>query len=169
LKAAGATPEWREDELELELKVNGRLSRLDVDPHSTLLDVLRRDLMLTGTKRGCDEGECGACTVLVDGQAVDSCIVAAMSVNGSDIETVEGLADAAGGLSPLQAAFADSGAVQCGFCTPGFLMTLTARLREGVLAEETPIRDAIAGNICRCTGYSQIVEAVRSATGLRRE
>ena len=154
--------------MQLELTVNGRAERLDVDPHVTLLDIVRRDLMLTGTKRGCDEGECGACTVLVDGQAVDSCIVAAMSVNGASVETVEGLAKSGGDLSPLQAAFVNSGAVQCGFCTPGFLMTLTARFREGGLVDEETIREAVAGNICRCTGYSQIVEAVRTANQERR-
>lgn len=150
--------------MQLELTVNGRTERLEVDPHATLLDVLRRDLMLTGTKRGCDEGECGACTVLVDGQAVDSCLVAALSVNGAAVETVEGLDSADAGLSRLQRGFIEAGAVQCGFCTPGFLMTLTARLREAGPLDEQEIRDAVAGNICRCTGYSQIVEAVRLAT-----
>ncbi len=149
--------------MQLELSVNGRPVRLDVDPHATLLDVLRRDLLLTGTKRGCDEGECGACTVLVDGQAVDSCITAALSVNGCAIETVEGLAGPAGELDRLQLGFVKAGAVQCGFCTPGFLMTLTAYLRENPAPAPDQIREAIAGNICRCTGYSQIIEAVRAA------
>jgi aerobic-type carbon monoxide dehydrogenase small subunit (CoxS/CutS family) len=150
--------------MQLDLTVNGRPARLEADPHATLLDVLRRDLLLTGTKRGCDEGECGACTVLVDGQAVDSCIVAALSVNGSAIETVEGLARPDGELSALQQGFVEAGAVQCGFCTPGFLMTLSARLREEPPLDEERVREAVAGNICRCTGYSQIVEAVRIAT-----
>lgn len=149
--------------MDLDLSVNGRPVHLDVDPHATLLDVLRRDLLLTGTKRGCDEGECGACTVLVDGQAVDSCIVAALSVNGSSIETVEGLAGRDGTLDSLQEGFVQTGAVQCGYCTPGFLMTLTAYLREHREPEAGEVRQAIAGNICRCTGYSQIIEAVRRA------
>jgi aerobic-type carbon monoxide dehydrogenase small subunit (CoxS/CutS family) len=149
--------------MDLELSVNGRRVQVDVEPHATLLDVLRHDLLLTGTKRGCDEGECGACTVLVDGQAVDSCIVAALSVNGLTIETVEGLAEPDGALSRLQQLFLETGAVQCGFCTPGFLMTATAYLRGDPSPEPDRIRGAIAGNICRCTGYSPIVEAVRLA------
>jgi len=149
----------------LDLSVNGVRARLDIEADATLLDVLRGDLQLTGTKRGCDEGECGACTVLVDGQAVDSCIVAAHSVNGCAIETVEGLARAGGGLDRLQRGFIKTGAVQCGFCTPGFLMTLTAYLREHPSPTADEIRGAVAGNICRCTGYAQIVEAVRASTG----
>jgi aerobic-type carbon monoxide dehydrogenase small subunit (CoxS/CutS family) len=138
-----------------------------VPPHRTLLDVLRDDLRLTGTKRGCDEGECGACTVLVDGKAVDACILAALSVNGARVETVEGLAGPNGELGRLQRAFIEAGAVQCGFCTPGFLMTLTAFLRGRRSATPDEIREAIAGNICRCTGYSQIVEAVQMALATR--
>src|SRR5882762_6286403 len=111
--------------MQLELSVNGVPTRLDIEAHATLLDALRDDLRLTGTKRGCDEGECGACTVLVDGQAVDSCIVAALSVNGGRIDTVEGLGTTGGELDRLQRGFIEAGAVQCGFCTPGFLMTLT--------------------------------------------
>ena len=151
--------------MQIELSVNGVPTRLDIEAHATLLDVLRGDLELTGTKRGCDEGECGACTVLVDGQAVDSCIVAAHSVNGCAIETVEGLARARGALDRLQRGFIKAGAVQCGFCTPGFLMTLTAYLREHPAPTPDEIREAVAGNICRCTGYSQIVEAVRASVG----
>ncbi len=148
----------------LDLSVNGSPAHLDVDPHATLLDVLRRDLHLTGTKRGCDEGECGACTVLVDGQAVDSCIVAALAVNGCAIETVEGLARPGGELDRLQQGFVEKSAVQCGFCTPGFLMTLTAYLRDNPSPSPDQVRSAISGNICRCTGYAQIVEAVLAAT-----
>ncbi len=151
--------------MQIEISVNGVPARLDIEAHATLLDVLRGDLELTGTKRGCDEGECGACTVLVDGQAVDSCIVAAHSVNGCAIETVEGLARARGALDRLQRGFIKAGAVQCGFCTPGFLMTLTAYLREHPAPTPEEIREAVAGNICRCTGYSQIVEAVRASIG----
>ena len=154
--------------MELQLSVNGVARRLEVDPHATLLDVLREDLLLTGTKRRCDEGECGACTVLVDGRAADSCILAALSVNGCEVETVEGLGGPDGELDALQQAFIESGAVQCGFCTPGFLMTLTAFLRDNPTPTPEEIRSAIAGNICRCTGYSQIVEAVARAAGAAR-
>jgi carbon-monoxide dehydrogenase small subunit len=149
--------------MELRLTVNGAARTLDVRPHATLLQVLRDELGLLGSKEGCDEGECGACTVLVGGESVDSCIVAALSVHGREVETVEGLAGPDGELSPLQHAFVDAGAVQCGFCTPGFLMTLTAFLRENPDPSDDEIRTAIAGNICRCTGYTQILEAVRAA------
>jgi carbon-monoxide dehydrogenase small subunit len=145
--------------VELRLTVNGVEHALEILPHATLLQVLRNELALTGTKEGCDEGECGACTVLVDGEAVDSCLVAALSVAGAEVETVESLATG-GVLSPLQRAFIDAGGAQCGFCTPGFLMTLTAFLRENPHPSEHEIRNAVAGNICRCTGYSQIFEAV---------
>jgi carbon-monoxide dehydrogenase small subunit len=154
--------------VKLKVTVYGQSRTLDVRPHATLLQVLRDDLGLTGTKEGCDEGECGACTVLVDGQAVDSCIVAALSVAGSEVETVEGLAGPEGELAPLQRAFVEAGGVQCGFCTPGFLVTLTAFLRENPSPSREEIRDAIAGNICRCTGYTQIVEAVLAAAGSQR-
>jgi len=150
--------------MELRISVNGVSEVVQVDPHATLLDVLRDNLRLTGTKRGCDEGECGACTVLVDGQAVDSCIVAALSVNDGRIETVEGLGSEGGELDRLQRGFVEAGAVQCGFCTPGFLMTLTTFIREHPTPTGDEIRTAIAGNICRCTGYSQIVDAVLRAT-----
>jgi carbon-monoxide dehydrogenase small subunit len=152
--------------LELTITVNGKETRLDVGPHATLLSVLRDDLGLTGAKEGCDEGECGACTVLVDGEAVDSCLLAALAVGGAEIRTVEGLSDEKGRLSALQRGFIEAGGVQCGFCTPGFLMTLTAFLEENPSPTEREIRLAISGNICRCTGYTQIIEAVRSAAGL---
>lgn len=151
--------------VELNLTVNGRVQAADVPPDATLLEALRDELGLIGTKEGCDEGECGACTVLVDGQAVDSCLVLALSVGGSEIRTVEGLAGPDGRLSPLQEAFVAAGGVQCGFCTPGFLMTLTAFLEENPSPTEDEIRTAIAGNICRCTGYTQIVEAALVAAG----
>jgi carbon-monoxide dehydrogenase small subunit len=146
------------------MMVNGEPHILDVPGHATLLEVVRDQLGLTGTKEGCNEGECGACTVLVNGQAVDSCLVMALAANGAEIETVEGLAAPDGTLSPLQRAFVETGGVQCGFCTPGFLMTLTAMLRENPEPTEDEIRAAVAGNICRCTGYTQIVQAVRQAT-----
>ncbi|TMD21211.1 MAG: (2Fe-2S)-binding protein [Chloroflexi bacterium] len=153
--------------MELSITVNGAPHVIDVRPHATLLSVLRDSLFLTGTKRGCDEGECGACTVLVDGYAADSCIVAALSVNGSRVDTVEGLGGQHGDLDGLQRGFVEAGAVQCGFCTPGFLMTLTAFMRENPNPAADEVRMAIAGNICRCTGYSQIVDAVRIAVANR--
>jgi aerobic carbon-monoxide dehydrogenase small subunit len=149
--------------LELRFIVNSEARSLDVPAHATLLDVLRDQLGLTGAKEGCNEGECGACTVLMDGKAVDSCLVMALGAAGSEIRTVEGLAGADGTLSALQRTFVEAGGVQCGFCTPGFLMTLTALLEENPDPTENEIRLAVAGNICRCTGYTQIVEAVRSA------
>ena len=148
--------------VELGIIVNGQEFALDIPAHTTLLQVLRDELGLTGAKEGCNEGECGACTVLVDGAAVDSCLMMALAVAGSEITTVEGLADA-GRLTRLQAAFVEQGGVQCGFCTPGFLMTLTAMIEESDVPTDQEIRTAVAGNICRCTGYSQIVEAVREA------
>jgi carbon-monoxide dehydrogenase small subunit len=148
--------------LELRFIVNGEARSLDVPAHVTLLGALRDQLGLTGAKEGCNEGECGACTVLMDGQAVDSCLLMAHAAAGSEIRTVEGLADTDGTLSTLQRALVEAGGVQCGFCTPGFLITLTALLEENPDPTEDEIRMALAGNICRCTGYTQIVEAVRS-------
>lgn len=153
--------------MELSITVNGRSWRGEVDPHATLLHVLREHLILTGTKEGCNEGECGACTVLVDGRPVHSCIRAAMAVNGSEVRTVEGLAGPAGELSPLQQAFVEKGAVQCGFCTPGFLIVLTALLEANSSPTEEEVRRAIDGNICRCTGYSAILDAVMAVAGHR--
>jgi carbon-monoxide dehydrogenase small subunit len=147
------------------LTVNGVTRTVAVAPDETLLHVLRETLHLTGTKQGCDEGECGACTVLVDGRPVDSCILPALSAAGSDVLTVEGLAGPDGLLSPIQQGFVDNFAVQCGFCTPGFLMTLTALLEEHPEPDEAQIRAALSGNLCRCTGYSTIVDAVMAATG----
>jgi carbon-monoxide dehydrogenase small subunit len=149
--------------LELRFIVNGEARSLDVPAHATLLVALREQLGLTGAKEGCNEGECGACTVLIDGKAVDSCLVMAHGAAGSEIRTIEGLAGADDTLSALQRTFVEAGGVQCGFCTPGFLMTLTALLEENPDPTENEIRLAVAGNICRCTGYTQIVEAVRSA------
>lgn len=145
--------------MELTFKVNGRTQHLELEGHETLLDILRNELSLTGTKEGCREGECGACTVLVNGRAVDSCIYAAMAAHDADVKTVEGLAKN-GRLNSLQTAFAESGGVQCGFCTPGFLMMLTALLNKCPKPDRGQVRDALSGNICRCTGYTQIEEAV---------
>lgn len=139
--------------------VNGTALDLEVAPGETLLQTLRDRLGLTGTKEGCVEGECGACTVLVDGKPVDSCITASAALDGREVRTVEGLATE-GELAPLQKAFVEFGAVQCGFCTPGFLMTLTALLEENAHPTSAEIKESLAGNLCRCTGYRQMLDAV---------
>ena len=146
------------------LDVNGRHHRVTVPPMKRLLDVLRQDLELTGSKEGCGEGECGACSVLVDGKSVCSCLVPASQVAGARIVTVEGLARG-GRLSLLQRAFVAHGAAQCGFCTPGMLITSAELLRRsrGRVPDEAEVREALAGNLCRCTGYHRIIQAVRAA------
>lgn len=149
--------------MELTLNVNGKTRTLDVGPGASLLEVLRDDLGLTGTKEGCVEGECGACTVLIDGKPVDSCIYAVHAVGNREVTTIEGVG--AQEASPLQRAMVEAGAVQCGFCTPGFVMTLTALLAENPSPDEETIRRSLAGNICRCTGYTQIIDAVLQVTG----
>jgi carbon-monoxide dehydrogenase small subunit len=147
------------------LTVNGRPRALDVAPHHTLLEVLREDLALTGTKECCLVGECGACTVMVDGQAVDSCLVLAAEMDGAQVLTVEGLAARDGTLAPLQQAFLDRGAVQCGFCIPGQLMAAHALLAEVPHPTRPEIEEGLAGNYCRCACYEQIFEAVEQAAG----
>ena len=151
--------------MDLELTVNGRHITVAVEPDETLLHVLRERLSLTGTKEGCDEGECGACTVMVDDRPLNSCLLPAMAVAGAQVVTVEGLAGSDGLLSPLQQAFVDNFAVQCGFCTPGLLVTLTALLAGNPEPSEDEIRTALVGNLCRCTGYAAIIDAVMAATG----
>jgi carbon-monoxide dehydrogenase small subunit len=148
--------------IEISFMLNGKPQRLDVPPNLTLLDLLREEIGLTGTKRGCEVGECGACTVLLDGRAVNSCLVLAPQVAGREVLTVEGLAPL-GTLRPLQEAFHDHGAVQCGFCTPGMLMSAKDLLDHTTGPSGKEIREAIAGNLCRCTGYQQIVEAIEDA------
>jgi aerobic-type carbon monoxide dehydrogenase small subunit (CoxS/CutS family) len=149
--------------MKLEFLLNGSPLSLDIDPGLRLLDVLRDVLDLTGTKEGCGEGECGACTVLLDGLAVDSCLVMAMQVDGCRVFTVEGL-ERTGELDALQRAFIQEGAVQCGFCTPGMLMSAKALLLKTPRPTEPEIRSALAGNLCRCTGYQKIVSAVTAAS-----
>jgi len=143
------------------LTVNGEIYQLEVDHRRTLLEVLRENLGLTGTKQGCDTGECGSCTVIVDGRALLSCLTLAVSCQGKKITTIEGLSRA-GELHPLQKAFMEKGAVQCGFCTPGMILSLKALLDENPRPSEEQIKEALAGNLCRCTGYIKILEAVRS-------
>ncbi|HET6820071.1 MAG TPA: (2Fe-2S)-binding protein [Candidatus Limnocylindria bacterium] len=144
------------------LTVNGSDVEIEAPGMRRLLDALREDLGLTGTKEGCGEGECGACSVLVDGQVVDSCLVPLCQVEGASVQTVEGLAEE-GRLNLLQAAFLETGGAQCGICTPGMLMAGEAFLASGAQPSEEAIREAIAGNLCRCTGYTKIVEAIALA------
>jgi carbon-monoxide dehydrogenase small subunit len=152
--------------MDISFRVNGRDVAVDVDPVEPLLGVLRDRLHLTGTKEGCNEGECGACTVLIDGLPVDTCIYATAAAAGRAVETVEGLWDSAVGQA-VQRGFVAAGGVQCGFCTPGFVVTLAALLRATPKPSEDEVRNALAGNICRCTGYSQILDAVTVAAGER--
>ncbi|MBI4334693.1 MAG: (2Fe-2S)-binding protein [Chloroflexi bacterium] len=148
----------------LKLNVNGRVHPAYVEPWRTLLEVLRDELALTGTKMGCESGHCGACTVLIDGKAVKSCLILAYQVRGKKILTIEGLAGSGtGSLHPLQQSFLDHFAIQCGFCTPGMVMSATALLDENPEPSEDEIRKALTGNICRCTGYTKVVEAIMAA------
>ena len=142
--------------------VNGAKERLDVHPNLTLLQMLREKLALTGTKNGCEAGECGACTVIVDGEPVNSCMMLAIEADGCAILTIEGLAPE-GHLGPLQEAFVEHNAVQCGFCTPGMLMSAHALLQRNPDPSEEQIKQALVGNLCRCTGYVRIIRAVRAA------
>jgi carbon-monoxide dehydrogenase small subunit len=149
---------------EVELTVNGAVHRGSVEPRRTLADFLREDLGLTGTHLGCEHGVCGACTVLVDGEPARSCLMLAVQARGADVLTIEGLA-LGGELNPLQQAMWDSHGFQCGFCTPGFLMQITALLNESPDPTEAEIREALSGNLCRCTGYESIVNGVLRAAG----
>jgi len=151
------------DEQLIAVTVNGRRHEVAVEPRRTLADVLRHDLGYTGTHLGCEHGICGACTVLVDGRPTRSCLVFGVQADDAEVETVEGLAGSDGELNPLQEAFSEHHGLQCGFCTPGFLMLATAYLRENPDPSEEEVREAVASNICRCTGYQGIVEAVRAA------
>ncbi len=158
--------------MNVRMLVNGAPVEIDVPGMRRLLDVLREDLGLTGTKEGCGEGECGACSVILDGQVVDACLVPVSQADGSTVRTVEGLAPTPGGgagdrrLDELQQAFLETGGAQCGICTPGMLMAARAYLDAGGGPDEAAIREAIAGNLCRCTGYTKIVEAIaRAAAG----
>lgn len=149
--------------VKVRFRVNARDVELDVDPMATLLDVLREQLGLTGTKKGCDVGDCGACTVLMDGKAILSCLTPVLQAAGKEIATVEGLADE-GKLHPLQEAFIECGAVQCGFCTPGMLLSAKALLDQNPGTTREAVRVAISGNLCRCTGYRKIIDAIMLAS-----
>ena len=146
--------------MSVRFSLNGRTVSAEGSGTQRLLDVLREELRLTGTKEGCGEGECGACSVLVDGEVVNSCLVAAGQVEGCEVVTVEGLASPDGKLSPLQQAFIERGAAQCGICTPGMLLAAHALLRENARPSADEVRVALAGNLCRCTGYTKIIDAV---------
>ncbi|MGD8462653.1 MAG: (2Fe-2S)-binding protein [Anaerolineae bacterium] len=152
----------------IEITVNGERECLDIPSNMTLLQMLRDRLALTGTKNGCEAGECGACTVLVDGEPVNSCMMLAVEADGREILTVEGLA-VKGELSPLQQAFMDHNAVQCGFCTPGMLMTATALLQRNPHPTEDEIKEALVGNLCRCTGYVRIIQAIQAVARMGGE
>ncbi|MEE9279707.1 MAG: (2Fe-2S)-binding protein [Myxococcota bacterium] len=152
----------------LRLRVNGREHALEVEPDRLLLDCLRDDLELTGTKEGCGTGSCGACSVLMDGQLVSSCLVLAVSAEGREIVTIEALA-CNGELHPVQAAFVERGGLQCGFCTPGMVLATAALLDVNPDPSEDEIKDWLMGNLCRCTGYYKILESVRTAAARARE
>ena len=147
------------------LIVNGLPYEREVEPRRTLLELLREDFELTGTKEGCGLGECGTCTVLLDGRPVKSCIALAVQANGKEVTTIEGLEKPDGTLHPVQQSFIDHGAIQCGFCTPGMVLSAKALLEENSRPTELEVRRAIAGNLCRCTGYQKIVEAILAVAG----
>jgi len=149
------------------LRVNGETHTLALEPNVTLQEVLREHLGLTGTKKGCDSGECGACTVLMGGMTVNSCLVLAVSVKGEEITTIEGLARD-GDLHPLQRAFHELGAIQCGYCSPGMILSAKALLDRNPNPSQREIQEAISGNLCRCTGYVKIIEAVEAAASSMR-
>ena len=148
----------------LSFTLNGNAMEVEVEPHWTLLHLLREELEMTGTKSGCEAGECGSCTVLINDMAVNACLFPVMEIEGTEITTIEGLAKPSGELHPLQQAFVDHGGVQCGYCTPGMIMAAKGLLDENPYPTEDEIRHALAGNFCRCTGYVQIVAAVKAAS-----
>ena len=148
--------------MEVKITINGNKKTLDIDPSMTLLEILRKKLLLTGTKEGCGKGECGSCTVIMNGKTVNSCLVLGSQIDGAEITTIEGLSDGEK-IHPIQKAFIEEGAVQCGFCIPGMIMSSKALLDENPDPSEEEIRKGISGNLCRCTGYTKIVAAVKKA------
>jgi aerobic carbon-monoxide dehydrogenase small subunit len=155
--------------MKVDLNINGRVRSADVEPRKTLLDTLRENFLLNGTHAGCEHGVCGACTVLVDGEPVRSCLMLAVQADGYEITTIEGLAPAPGELSVIQDAFCETHGLQCGYCTPGMILAAHALLRHTMDPTREEIVEAISGNICRCTGYGQIVEAVKFAADRLRK
>ena len=153
----------------MKFKINGEERELQIEPYRSLLDVLRNEAGLTGTKKGCDVGDCGACTVIVDGRPLNSCLMLGVEAAGCDVVTIEGLQGAPDRLHPLQESFMQLGGAQCGFCTPGVIMMAKALLDENAAPSEAEIRFGIAGNICRCTGYSKIIEAIQAAAKMGSE
>jgi aerobic carbon-monoxide dehydrogenase small subunit len=154
--------------MKITINVNGKQKRFDVEPHTLLLNLIRDEMNLTGAKYGCGIGECGACTVLLDGDAILACMMLAVDADGHRVDTVEGLSNG-DKLHPIQQAYLDEGAVQCGFCTPGFIMSTKALLDKSPNPNEAEIREHLNGNICRCTGYVNIVKAVQSAAAKMKE
>jgi len=155
-------------EKKIKLKVNRRIFTVSVKPTDILVDVLRDKLGLTGTKKSCGQGDCGACTVLMDGKAVNACLMLAMDAQGQEITTIEGLEGEDGTLHPLQEAFVENAAIQCGFCTPGMILSAKSLLDEIPHPTEEEVRQALSGNLCRCTGYAKIIQAVLDASGKKR-
>ena len=147
----------------ISLTINEKLYELAVSPNQTLADVIRYEIGLTGTKKGCEVGECGTCTVIMDGKSVNSCLILAVQANGSEILTIEGM-ETDEGLHPIQEAFVEKGAIQCGYCTPGMILSAKTLLDTNPKPDELEIRTAISGNLCRCTGYQKIVEAIKSVS-----
>ena len=154
---------------EISFSFNGNPIRMMIEDHWTLLHFIREELGYTGTKEGCGSGECGACTVIVDGEAVNSCLYLAAEIDGKKLTTIEGLAAADGTLHPIQKSFVENGGIQCGFCSPGMIMSAKALLDKTPNAPEEDIKEAIAGNLCRCTGYVQIIDSIKAVSGHEEE
>lgn len=150
---------------EITFVFNGNPMKMMIEDHWTLLHFIREELGYTGTKEGCGSGECGACTVIVDGEAINACLYLAAEINGKELLTIEGLATADGTLHPIQKSFVENGGIQCGFCSPGMIMSAKALLDNNPGASEDDIKEAIAGNLCRCTGYVQIIDAIKAVSG----
>ena len=167
--AAKAGPANASGDVAIVLKVNGRDNRLTLDVRTSLLDALREHLHLTGSKKGCDQGQCGACTVHVDGQRVLSCLTLAVAVQGRPVTTIEGLAGESGLLHPMQQAFIDHDGFQCGYCTPGQIMSAVACVKEGHARDDAQIREYMSGNLCRCAAYPNIVAAIKEARGTMKK
>jgi len=153
----------------IEFNCNGREISIEAQPETRALDLIRDQLSMTGTKEGCGRGECGACTILLDGSPVNACLLPAAKLQGCEVMTIEGVSDGSGGLHPIQESFLDQGAVQCGYCTPGMIMSARALLESNPDPTEDEIAEALAGNICRCTGYGMIIKAVKEAAEVLRD